>query len=192
MTRTPNISEFFDQSKRKGYEVFENASRPYNLNIVGWRNKEARVNEFDDYIALYYVLPNHKWNAHYFKATTLPGKPYLLDPLNRKGTAILVPGQYQGAYKLGLHKGYMALKQVKEVLVYRDSNKDEKLDLGKVEAGLFGIDIHRAGLLSSVVGMHSAGCQVIQSRDDYKQFIDLCSLSAQRWGNSFTYTLLEF
>ena len=46
---------------------------------------------------------------------------------NVKGTAILVPGQYRGAYKIGFHKGkYKALVQAKPVKLYIDNDKDNK------------------------------------------------------------------
>jgi hypothetical protein len=50
--------------------------------------------------------------------------------LNPKGAAILVPGQYCGSHAIGLHQGkYRALRQVKPLPVYRDSNKDMNYDL---------------------------------------------------------------
>ena len=60
---------------------------------------------------------------------------------------------------------------------------------------LFGINIHRAtkyaGKKSTQVDKWSAGCQVIASNDDWKEFMSICRKSRDTWGNSFTYTLIE-
>jgi hypothetical protein len=113
--------------------------------------------------------------------------------MRESGTAILCPGQYVETYALGLFKGYTALKQVKEVKVYRDNNLDDKVDINGmvIEAGLFGIHIHRAGWMSKTVGLSSAGCQVFQSRVGFDRFIDVCRMSERLYGNKFTYTLME-
>lgn len=193
MKPVPTFVQFFDLMKAKGYQIFDSASKPYDLNIVGWRDKEGKPNDFCDYISLYFILPNHKWEGRYYPATTRPGTPYLSTPINAEGAALLVPGQYHKAYELGPFKGYEALKQVKPVLVRRDNNKDLKFDdTGKVESGLFGIHIHKAGVFSKLVNRSSAGCQVFEQSADFEDFIKYCQLAAEKWGNSFTYTLLEF
>lgn len=165
----------------------------YNLNIVGFRNKYGRPNQFDDTIAVYYK--NYEgWESRFYKATTLPGTPSLLNPINKNGTAILVPGQYESCYQLGAHKGkYKALIQARQVRVYRDNNKDTVYDTAErsIESGLFGINIHKASLFSKVVGANSAGCQVIQDSKDYEEFISLCEKAEKVWGNLFSYTLVE-
>ena len=68
-------------------------------------------------------------------------------PMNSKGCAILVPGQYRGSHKLRLHQGrYLALGQQRSVKVYRDRDKDGHYDFDEstIDEGLFGINIHRA------------------------------------------------
>ena len=64
----------------------------------------------------------------------------------RKGTAVLVPGQHRRCYKLGRHQGkYEALVQAEVLQVYRDNNKDTKVDAGgPIDSGWHGINIHRA------------------------------------------------
>jgi hypothetical protein len=179
--------------KELGYKVFDDDSQAYNLNIIGWRNLDPDENTFSDFIAVYW---NHKgfWEDKYYPATTLPGTPCLLNPVCKAGTAILVPGQYVGAYSLGLHNGYDALVQSKPVRVYRDNNRDSQVDTysSTIETGLFGINIHKAGLWSKYVGQNSAGCQVFQKSTDFDDFMRICKLAEKHWGNSFTYTLLEF
>jgi hypothetical protein len=47
------------------------------------------------------------------------------------GTAILCPGQYMDAYEVGLHNAkYEALLQRLPVKVWRDNDRDGKLDFG--------------------------------------------------------------
>lgn len=189
----PSPTEFLDLMLRLQHRVFVGSGKPYNLNIVGFRNPTSRPNYFDDTIAVYFKTGG-VWTAKYYAATTYPGTPALLNPINRKGAAILVPGQYIGAYKLGEHKGkYLALVQDKPVQVYRDNDRDSAFDkkAETVESGLFGINIHRASRMNKWVSMSSAGCQVIQQPEDYSEFMNLCKASALHWGNSFTYTLIE-
>lgn len=45
------------------------------------------------------------WNYFVFPATTDPGTFYRENPLSVKGTAIMKPGQYRGAYMIGRHRG---------------------------------------------------------------------------------------
>jgi len=193
MTFVPTLSDFFKETTEKGYKIFKDETKLYNLNIIGWRNKASRPNYFDDYIAIYYKWSNN-WYYKYWKATTLPGIPWLKNPLNDKGTAILVPGQYFHAYSLGAYKGYPALKQVLPVKVYRDNNRDSQFnkDSVTIEEGIFGIHIHKASLWTKYVNRFSAGCQVFQYKKDFDTFITYLRQSALLWGNSFTYTLLEY
>lgn len=190
----PTLELFFQRMAERKFKVFESTAKPTNINIVGWRSTRARVNRFEDFISVYYQGYNRSWVDKRYEATTYPGLPWLINPINKKGTAILVPGQYPGAYELGEYKGYTALKQVRPVKVYRDKNQDSAWDLSpdSIEEGLFGIHIHKAGFWSKLVGFNSAGCQVFKEEAAYNDFIALCKRAAKFWGNSFTYTLLEF
>lgn len=189
-----DVELFLRKCEVAGHDVFtERKGRPYNLNIVGWRNALGRVNQFDDCIAVYWQDCS-RWYSKVWPATTCPGVPWLLKPMVRKGTAVLVPGQYRRAYMLALYRDYIALRQVKPVRVWRDNDRDSDLDLPSVtvEEGLFGIHIHRAGIWSKVVGQSSAGCQVFQKHADFAEFIELCKKASEYWDDLFTYTLLEF
>lgn len=184
--RTLSIEGFLNVMQEKNYTVFQDG----RLNIVGYRNRFGRPNYFDDAIVMY-QKKGALWSAREYKATTLPGTPNLLKPVNTKGAAILFPGQYFDTYALGLHRRkYRALVQVKPVKVYRDNTKDSRLDFIEktIDEGLFGINIHRASVSALIVGADSAGCQVIQDVDDYDEFIAACQASQQR---RFTYTLLD-
>jgi hypothetical protein len=161
------------------------------VNIVGIRNLDVGssvTNLFDDTITLSYIL-NDKPIFRDWPCTTDPGKKTVLQYQNVKGVARLVEGQYINSYALGLHKGiYEALVQVKPVKVWRDANKDLVYDENTAEEGLFGINIHHAGISSIYVNDWSAGCQVFKNQIDFNQFILIIkSLKIKK----FTYTLIS-
>jgi hypothetical protein len=182
------IKEVF---KSMGYAFFENGD--FNLNIIGIRNLNGRdANTFNDELHLIYNENGQEVHKIY-EFTVDPGLTYRTDPMNPKGCAILVPGQYRSVYALGMHKGYKALVQKKNMKVYRDGSKDRKLDFdtASIEEGSgFGINIHKAGKDSDSVNNWSAGCQVFKKESDFDGFIEICEKSAQKYGNSFTYTLI--
>ncbi|MGB8319364.1 MAG: hypothetical protein WCE54_14620, partial [Ignavibacteriaceae bacterium] len=127
---------------------------------------------------------------------TDPGLYYLRYPLDKKGTAILAPGQYLGCWRLGMHKGkYKALVQTRKVKVYRDANRDDKYDYDEssVEWGIFGINIHRASKWGIVIYVNrfSAGCQVVRNPSEFNEMIWLCEECMKYFGNGFSYSLIE-
>jgi hypothetical protein len=184
----------------KGYKYFT-SDKGYDVNIVGIRNsstKDRVTNAFDDLVTISYKTPEGDWIYNEYGATTDPGTHWVENVLNKDGVAILKPGQYRGSHKIRLHQGkYEALGQQKPVKVYRDNNKDGKYDLleENVHEGIYGINIHRAtaktGGTSTRVDKWSAGCQVIASNKDFKEFMEICNKAKDVWGNSFTYTLIE-
>lgn len=187
---TYNFEELF---KKKGYSYFTKGN--YNLNIIGIRsaNDHKVTNEFDDYIVVIYNT-SKSISRSIYKVTTQPGLDYILNPTNKKGTAILVEGQYRGAYKLGKHKGQNALIQNKNVKVYRDNNKNRRYDYDKqtINSGKFGINIHRAGTNSSRINNWSAGCQVFAINSEFESFLRLCNKQVENgYGETFTYTLIN-
>lgn len=180
--------------KEFGFTLY---TKPYQLNIVGLRSKNVDSNSFDDEIHVFYTKRDGKWNYHIFPATTDPGTFWLNNPSYPQGTAILAQGQNVNAYAIGLHRGkYEALVQVKPVTVIRDYDRDAILDFnnGKTEKGNFGINIHRAESSGSTnfIDKYSAGCQVFKDANDFYAFIQLCKLHAKLYGNSFSYTLIDF
>ena len=189
-----NIKSYF---AAKDYKFFDTPDRKLNLNIIGVRRDNQGSNTFDDFLLVMYreeeLMINHRWQA-----TTDPGKYWLQNPMNPKGTAVLAPGQYRGTWKLGKHQNnYEALVQRKPVKVYRDNNRDAVINYNNittlVDEGYFGINIHRSNPYdqSYVVNKWSAGCQVFKKIDDYNKFMELCKESAIIYGNSFTYTLVD-
>tara|TARA_R110002051_G_scaffold121244_1_gene194464 strand:- start:436 stop:1014 length:579 start_codon:yes stop_codon:yes gene_type:complete len=181
--------------KDLGHEVFTDGD--YDLNIVGIRTESREANKFDDIMTCTYKQDG-TWITKYWPCTTDPGTYHLDNPYHVVGTAILVPGQYRGVYKLDLHSGkYLALCQRNgKVKVYRDPNKDEVLDMDPdtIQEGFFGINIHRASSkrTSTQVDRWSAGCQVFASHDDLAELLTLAKFQQDKRGwPSFTYTLIE-
>ena len=137
--------------KAKGYVWFEDANnKGYDVNIIGVRNSSTGqkvTNAFDDTLTISYK-ENGEWKFHSWPATTDPGKKGVLEYHNAAGVARLVEGQYRGSHTIRLHQGkYEALGQAKNVKVYRDANKDLNYDETKIQEGVFGINIHKAGSL---------------------------------------------
>ena len=174
------VDELKSEFNRLGYKWF-----PFH--VVGIRSKANEPNKFDDLIG---IVKNNtiKW----YKGTTNAGTYWLLNPSNVDGTAVLKCGQYVDSWAIGLHQGkYKALKQIKPVTVYRDGDRDNIAEeQGKLDTGLFGINIHRANETATSVNIDkwSAGCQVLANGVDFKEFINTCEMSKI---NFFTYTLLK-
>ena len=103
------VNKLREALARLGYAFFENGN--HNLNIVGIRTKDMEANSFNDFIAVAYK-DRGLWELMVYEATTDPGVYWRKHPMNRKGTAVLVPGQHRRCYKLGRHQGkYEALVQ---------------------------------------------------------------------------------
>ena len=184
--------------KAKGYVWFEDVNnKGYDVNIVGIRNSSTGdkvTNAFDDLLTISYK-ENGEWKFYSWPATTDPGKKSMLEWRAMGitgGCARLVPGQYRSTYATDLHQGkYEALRQKANVKVYRDANKDMNYDESKIQEGIFGINIHKAGADSTYVENWSEGCQVFKKSADFDAFLAICKKAATLGGNSFTYTLIE-
>lgn len=180
----------------KGYAIFENDSKPFNINYVGIRDEDG-VGQFNDLLVMFWKYKG-AWSSFARMGTTDPGLYYLKNPLNVDGTAILKEGQMRGAFMMGYHQGkqdHPALVQKKAVTVIRDANRDDILDInnGVEDTGFFGINHHRALKKGEVgkVGRFSAGCQVTLNPHEYDVFIGICGESEEIWGPGLTYTLIN-
>lgn len=166
----------------KKYAFFEGGE--YNLNIIGVRNSSTGnkvTNAFDDLLVVAYQVAG-AWVI----------KKYPITTDNGGGTARLVCNQYRGSHAIGLHQGkYEALKQCGPVTVYRDFTKDGIYQTDKTETGVFGINIHKAGVDSARVDDWSHGCQVFKRVADFNEFMLLAKKAAALHGNRFSYTLIE-
>lgn len=169
--------------RRAGHVVFTDGS----ANLIVQRSSERRAGEMDDLISVVRLDRYGAWVEHAYPCSADPGRAFLRRPENPKGTAILAPGQYRRAYELGKHKGRDALVQVGPVTVRRDGDRDEILEPGATDVGLFGINVHDdAGAGAEA----SAGC-VVLSRQDTAALLVSLSLDVERWGARFTLTVLE-
>lgn len=190
-----NLPDVLQRTSDLGHAVFTNGSKPYNLNIVHVRNPDREANTFNDRAEIWWPDVNGGWEGVIYPITTDPGAYYRREPMRVEGTAILVPGQYRGAYTLGRHRDqYEALVQTGPVQVYRDANRDAVLDWsGREHQGFYGINIHRASAhrTSTEVDRWSAGCQVYANPEHFAAFLELCRASAEHWGSKFSLTLIE-
>ena len=168
----------------------------YNLNIIGVRSNKSYTNnnnEFNDFIMIIYVNENNKEIRRIFKATVDPGNISLIKPINSKGCAILKLQQVKSMWKLGYHKGYEELEQVNPCYVYRDNNKDNKLDFNEdnIDFGIFKINLHHAGIDSIQIDNWSAGCCVLKRKNDFIDIMKLIKLAIPKHGMLFTFTLID-
>lgn len=181
--------------KAKGYAWFDDAAnKGFDVNIVGIRNAvtgQVVTNVFDDQLTISYK-EDGVWKFHSWAATTDPGKKGVKEYHNAAGVARLVEGQYRSSHIIRLHQGkYEALGQNKPVKVWRDANKDMVYDENKIQEGVFGINIHKAGADSTYVENWSEGCQVFKKSADFEAFMKICRKAKDIHGNNFTYTLIK-
>ena len=175
----------------------------WKVNITGIRSPGKEVtNLFDDTLVVTYKDENQQNQVYQFPITTQPGVPWLKEPYSSIGAAILKPGQYKDAYKFGRHgnPGYEAIIDAKDLIVFRDSNRDLNYDDPNIptQTGEFGINIHRsyASGTATKVNRYSAGCQVFANSEDFKVFLNILTKSYQYLGIAkrkfrITYTLIE-
>ena len=184
----------------KGFKWFnDSANKGYDVNIVGIRNSSTGkkvTNVFDDYITVSFKDEKGEWMFYEWAATTDPGKKSMLEWRKMGitgGCARLVAGQYRTTWAIDKHQGkYDALCQrLDKVKVYRDTDLDLEYDEDKITEGMYGINIHKAGMDSTWVENYSAGCQVFKRVKDFDEFMKICKKAAKIHGNKFSYTLLE-
>ena len=180
----------------KGYAFFTNGD--YNVNVFGVRAYPGTVDKFDDLIGLAYKVDS-KWTLKLYDGTTDPGIYWLKNLMNPAGAAILKEGQYKKAYGLGLHRGLPALVQVNPMWYFRDKNRDNNHDMNPSTLVLenAATNLHRASKTGKSINISgatygwSAGCQVIADVKDMEELLSVCTKASERYGNSFTYTLLN-
>jgi len=188
----------------KGYRFFD--AGQFNLNIIGVRTNNSQSNSFDDHLLVVYRDLAFQWVVKQYPITTDPGKPWLLKPMDPKGCAVIVPGQYIDIYMIGIHgrskpaaRQYEALEQIGKLSYVRDNNHDSLIDftLWKDPKNIFQdilkTNIHRASKWSVMraIETYSAGCQVFQDPNDFEEFMGICRKSRElRKSNRFSYTLL--
>ena len=178
-----------DQVIDLGFATFKGK---YDLNIIACRNMKERPDVFQDTIHVVYW--DQKWIEYVYPCTTHAGQHYLLNPSRSAGVAILKHDhQYRSSFKIGMRSsGYECLIPCKEILVWRDGDKDDVIEYGGEDHSSAGRQIHRANAsnTSLSIGRYSAGCIVLQTGFD--EFMNLCKKQVQsRKGSTFTLTILK-
>lgn len=155
--------------------------------LIGLRTDETLSNTFDDFMV--YVESGKVRDV--WECSTTPGKFYIQNPINTKGSAVLCPGYYSKMWRFTTAQNWATLwlkapyfAQIGICKVYRDGNKDTVLNKDNFETGYFGINGHRAGT-SSIIDRWSAGCQVTPDAKWFKvlryfkqgQVVDYCLLN---------------
>lgn len=199
-----SLDQILKAYKKNKYKYFLN--KRFDCNLFGVRSSSRKAGKFDDVVGIFFQDYFGVEKIYCFTATTDPGVHWLSNPLSKDGTLIMLKGQYRGAYKIGIHGrtwasgGYEALEQAKPMQYVRDNNKDDTLDLSvskdseNVFEGVYKTNIHRASKWQKIplIGKYSAGCQVIQSIDDFATIMEICNRQVEEGiGNSFTYTLFH-
>lgn len=170
------IEAIKDALAKFGYQIHEEYWYP---NFIGIRDL-SNVNTFNDTL----ILIQHRPTDILFKQyafTTDPSKTNLENPVNKEGTAILCEGWHKEIWKFGLHKGqYEAFVQNEPVEVYRDNDKDDIIELSheQIHEGIYGINMHKAGVDSTYVDKWSAGCQVFKKKEDFEAVLNLAKSSS--------------
>jgi hypothetical protein len=158
--------------------------------LIFLRTDLKLTNTFDDYC----VRVNNGIIDMIVPCSTTAGDHWLFNPISYggvTGTAVAKEQQIIGSHVFTTSSNWKSLwlgapyfQQVKPMIIFRDGNKDRNLDKGVTQTGLFGINLHRAGL-GSVVDRWSAGCQVVPDKFWYS-VINIFSN-----GKAYDFTLLE-
>lgn len=177
--------------QKLGFPVFTGT---YNLNFVGVRtsNVDQTTSPKDDYFMMIYQDTSGAWITESFPGTTDPTAAYLKNPINPKGTAILVDGKnYPKLWVQGLHgpSKKPALVQHSTCSVYRDGNRNLILDFdpSTIDVGLFGINFHQA-----TGSYSSAGCQTVEKQEWVDRVRALVDAQIKAgYGETLSYTLVK-
>ena len=169
---------------------------PNNYYIVGVRSLEDETNKFDD---KFYIFQGEKFLTM-TTGTTNPGAPVLKGGFlkyNKAGAAVVKSNEwYYDVWTYGLHMGKMpALRQVGNILVYRDGDMDGKSEETgtPIKGAGYGINFHAATYdnnfkgLQENIGDWSAGCQVVNDKQKHLQLINTYFKNQPRT----TYVLLK-
>lgn len=158
----------------KGYRILA-------LNIVyledvkdpdTWEPTEGRLDVWDDARC---IISNAGEILMSSQATTEPGKYYTNNPLNPQGAFRIAFGNYQDAWRIGDHKGQLALVQCGNLKGHRDLNKDgtrtgDPIDIGNH----FGVNQHTTSNAPETIGLWSAGCLVGRFPVTHEKFMEIC------------------
>lgn len=152
--------------------------------IIGVQSQEDAFNIFDD---KFYVFDGTKFKQ-VSTGTTNAGKTALFfyDRYNLPGAAVWKTDEfYSDLFSRGYHKpsrkggGMKALRQRKEILYYRDKDKDRKaeeegvLHKGIIYANMHGVDYNPYSEINKeFINGWSFACQVWNRMGDYRQMVN--------------------
>lgn len=180
---------------KKGYPFYEGT---WNVNIFGFRDDSARVDEFNDVLGVHFQDDFGKDTILLARGTTKPGLYYLKNNLGGiDGTFILKEGYYKKCWKKGKHAGkYDALKQSEEAefIGWRDNDKDGHLDYsGDLYTDVTGLNFHTTSFVNEIakVGAYSAGCQVVQDDKVFEAMRAIIYKSMEKFGGRVSYALFN-
>jgi hypothetical protein len=173
-------------------------TRPYECNPFGFRASSPVADQFGCVLGIAYVDGMGEGQCLTFKGSTLPGLYYLKNKLgNVKGTFIVQPGQHKHCWELSFHhindpvKKYEAFRQIGIIKGWRDNNSDGKADFsGATYTDGAGVNGHHAAD-KSAVGGYSAGCQVVQDKEEHLIWIAPARRHKELYENKFHYTLFQ-
>jgi hypothetical protein len=134
--------------------------------LVWVRTDQSFDNKFSDYVIRF----NNRVADMVMTCSTTPGDFYIFNPLTVggiTGAAVACEQQVIGSHKFvtsgtwsSLWLGAPYFMQVGQIEIYRDGNKDTKIDTAIKTKGWYGINLHRGGI-GSIVDQWSAGCMVV-------------------------------
>lgn len=202
----PTCAEIAAVLKKIGFVVFENN---YSVNFGGIRTACNVSNEFNDWLYAFYYL-HGKIVGVVVPGTTDPGLYYRINPMKKKGTAIIVHNkQYRGVYQLQDpalelqkpkaerdtsivgHKGKKAFRQIGAMEYWRDDNRDKYLEFsGDIEKGIANTNVHYMGTLGKNVDKWSAGCPGSTVSNMNKIYAIADKQIEMGLGDKFSFTLL--
>jgi len=163
----------------ENYQVFTNA-KEYNIVYIegidgDWTLNNDAPNKFNDQRIVLEIINGVPKIVNSWEATTEPGSHYTYSPMNPKGAARIQFGQYK-AWKVGYHgtaNPHEALRQVGNITVCRDFNKDFKRTGDKLDTGDdFYVNQHW-GYDAPINDIKdaSAGCLVGRRIEGHKEFM---------------------
>lgn len=201
----PDAITIIQTMSSKGYKIY---TRPYEMNIVGIRRSYegmAYSNAFTDTMYLIYKIDDSdKWEIKKYRCSTMPGYFRLVEGGKnidvkqsakmqaRNGQGILKPAQYIDVYAIGVFPssyGTTAMVTLGPQKAYRDKTTGPTIKYTDDIQGYFGMFIHRG--YPGGVNNWSEGCQIFQSDGDLNDFFKWCQKHKEKYGNKFSYTLME-
>lgn len=164
--KRPLIEEIHRVMKAIGMVVFET---PYSVTLGGIRTVDKSSGKFNDWLFASMFTPDGGIMAAVIEGTVDAGIYYRLDPINKKGTAIIQDGvQHRGVYRYENpkkndgqhgHKGQEAFSQIGDMAYWRDNDGDGDIDrAGPTHVENARTNGHDMGTVGKDVGKWSAGC----------------------------------